>query len=651
MSYYKVYYDDLESFQEASYKQCDKWVQTLEGCRDSIKEFRKSDSFKGSTKKSGAYKIKNYYKEVHLTLIDYLIQISQGYKAKIGSYVADYYTLDTGDGSKHGRRYTTMVSEELKKGGKIDKKLTKTKTQAQEIRKDIARIHREIDSLVSERLPDPTGISSYLDDAIKRATNTDLMISAHIEKIHQHDFKDINPLIQSTRNLLNAYQERSMAMSYQPGEAFTHFDVQQTLICSQNCAADIEKFEKSDAGKLAAEIAYGRAARIHEEEKDSRQWANWVSTGAKVVGGVAIVVAAASGVGLVGVAVVGAVGGSISGATSCLTDQYIETGDALQDLDYFKLVKDTALGGITGAFSGYTIGVAATSSITLSTFDKVVTGVTEESLKSAVSFTIDGAEALYYGVESQFTKDKSKLEKVRDQFFKDVNDAPKEIIKKGATSFISGKLDDAYDNKLITESWSDSKSIVKKGLNKGGKKFVEKSSTQFANEAIDLASNAAQGKYTTIEKMSEDGKIQTTPDSQSKTPTFVEDLAEGYGRIVGKSVNAFGGGAFSSVGGAKIEKIKDSHTKSVVQMTDKIITSSSSKVGEAIMSREATNIVTKDHKHLSGEEIWKDSLDGGRVIFENGVDEIAKEVKIGRVQGYNKVVEEAQKERDAQKKK
>lgn len=672
MSMYKVYYDDLEVFLEASYNQCDQWIKLLENCENSIKDFRRSESFKGQS----AYKIKKYYKEVHLTLINYLKLIAGQYKTIIGAYVADYYSLDAGDGSKRGQRYTTMASDELKKGGRIDKRLTELKTKARDIRKEILGIDREIDSLVSETIPDTVTVSTYLDKAIKMATDTDSLIS-YYEYIHKNDFKDLDELIQSSRRILNAYsnQGRTLAVSYQPGDVFTCYDVQQTLISCKNCVASIEAFEKSDVGKRAADIAYGRKVRIHEEEKESRQWAKWVSAGVKVAGTAAIIVGAASGVGLVGVAVIGAVSGTISGATSCLTDEYIETGDATKDLDSFEFVKDMAVGGIAGAFAGYAAGAAVSPSVTMTTFDKIVGGVTEASTASAVSFAVDGSAALYYSISG----DTDKLQEAADRFNEDVKDAPVDILKKGFSEAVSGEFDEAYEHGLITSKWADSKSIIKQNVAKGGKKFVKKASTESMDGLVETVSNVVQGKYVVKKSDTSGGSLQTSLTSGAdKNVEYVwnenaltKDLEDKYSTVIGKSATSFTSGFLFSVVDSKIENIKATDKKngvgeigrvtitgesanrvfkapdatSVSKVLKGTISSAVDKVEEAVVTREVKNAVSGENIHLTPEEIWDDALGQGRVILEKGADESAKKFTT-----YNDAAESAKIEREARKK-
>lgn len=629
MNEYRVYYDDLGEFTVKVNNLCQSWRTQLNNIEMQILDFMKAGAIEGDS----AEAMRRYIWEVHYTTIQSLKTLVNNFDTKIQGYYLDYCKLDEGDGSKYGQRYTTFVASELRKGGSVEKRLYGLINEADDIRTNISNVYKEISNYTenSHSIPSNNDLRRSLNYAIKKATDSDSLVSS-IERMHFYDLKNIDVIITSLTTFINRQlsYKRIPVVSYRPGEIHQICDTQQLMISVENCNKDTIAFVSSGRGKKVSELLADRQKLIEQEEKDSRQWANWVSTGVTVLAAATVIVASATGVGVVGVVVIGAVSGSISGATSCVTDHYYEEGN-LDDLDYSKLAKETIIGGISGAASGYTAAVgfaAKAGGVALTTADKVVIAMTEESAKTLTNMSIDTGSAIGYELNRLITGDETGVQRQYETFWKDTNDGVKNIILKPAKACVGGIIEEDFKwtaekkkaenelNHLITGKNTDArKGVIKKGLEAGAKKFVKTAATETTDQAITITHSAATGKYS----------------NQNGSKELEKDLRKGWSKVAGKSSGAFISGITSSVTTEKIDSVRQTYIKKPAKVVNDTINNTVSSVTEKMGITTANNTINamsndEERESISLRKLWDDTLQGGRSLVKDAADSTISKV-------------------------
>lgn len=628
MNNYKVYYDDLGDFADKADKLCIDWWTRLDNIDKQLSKFMDTTAIEGDT----AEAMKLYIKQVHQPTVMSLKSLVNGFNTKSKGYYLDYCKLDKGDGSKYGKRYTTFVASELKKNGSVEKRLKGIITETDNIRDELSKIYGSISTLTERyhTVPNNSNLKKSLNYAIKKATNSDSLITS-MEGVHSYDFVHIDPIISSLKKLINTQlsNKRTPVVSYHSGEIHQMCDTQQLIISVENCNKDTKEFVDSGREQEASALLAERKKLIEKEEQDSRAWVKWISTGVTVVATATVIVASATGVGVVGVVVIGAIAGSISGATSCVTDHYYEEG-SLDNLDYNKLVKDTIVGGIAGAASGYTsaVGFATKAGgVALTTTDKVVLALTEESAKTLTNVSIDTGAIIGYEINRLITGDDTGVQRQYDTIQKDTNEGVKNMILKPTKEYIGGIIEEDFKweadkkkvenelNHLITgESTTTKKNAIEKGLEAGAKKFVKTAATETAGQAITITHNAVTGKYS----------------NENGSKELKNDLRKGWVKVAGKSTGAMVSGTTSSITNEKVDSIKHTFIKEPVKVVNDTFNNSVSSVTEKIGTTTANNTINamsnvEERESISLRELWSDTLQGGRSLVKSVVDSAVSE--------------------------
>lgn len=643
MSEYRVYYDDLGEFASKVDTLCNGWDNQLTEVNNQILELMASDAIEGES----AETIKRYMWQVHHATVKLLKTLVKNFNIKSKEYYLDYCELDSGDGSKYGQRYTTFVSSEIKKGGSVEKRLNGIISDTKDIRADISKIYKKVSNITEKNhsIPDDSKISKYLKDAEKKATDLDSFIQ-HTEHIHSYDFKDIDVMLAQISNIIEHQlsASRTHAISYHNGEIHQMCDTQQLILSAENCENAIVAFESSEKGKKASALLQERQKLIEQEEKDNRKWVKWVSTGVSVVATATVIVASATGVGVVGVVIIGAVTGTISGATSCVSDQYYEEGN-LNNLDYNELLKDSVVGGIGGAIGGYTAAVgfaAKAGGVALTTTDRVVVALTEESAKTVTKLSVDTGAVIGYEVNRLITGDDSGIQKQYDTLQKDTNEGVKNILVKPIKAYVSGvieedfkwdtekkKVESELDHLFTGKDTNVKKSVIKKGLEAGEKQFVNTAATETADQAITMTYNSVTGKYSGTNGSEELGK----------------DMRKGWSKISGKSTSAFISGTTSSVTNEKINSIKHTYIKEPAKVVNDTFNNTGSKVSEKVITMTANNTINAmskvdERESITLKELWSDTLQDGRSLVKSAADSASKKAGDYANEEYRKEVME-----------
>lgn len=609
--YQVVYYDDLESIGSKIATLCDEWEQQLKNIYDAIADFRNSDAIEGKS----AVAMKAYLIQVHYPLLTSLIPLVKSLKTNIARYSAEYYNLDHGDGTNNGQRYTTIVASELEKKGAVDGRISRILNNVSSTNKRVFDIYMDVYDLLDKhpRFKEGDELYKALGNAAKIATNLNSLV-VYTEGIHTHDFKSIDFLINQCNSIIEGQlgPKRVHAVNYVSGSTKQIIDTQAMLITAQECNIEAENYFNSEEGKAAAEILYGRDARIHEEEKANRRWTKWIATGTAVVVFGAVTIATAGGVGVVGVTVIGAVTGGVSGMTSCLVDNYIETGSPIENLNLGKLVKETTVGAIGGAFTGYTSATAVTSVLKGAdkVFDSFMIATTEGAMKEGAKITYDVGECIGGSLTGIITGDYSVLQSKLEQLNEDTRDSFKNIMADGVSAYVGEKVEwkltDGASKGLfkVKSSFATSSSVFKKGIAEGEKKLIKTSAKESAKQTTTILSDLISGKYLNPEN------------------SILKDVQKSHSEIVAKTGSAFISGTSDSIIDAKTEGIKPATKRILIKNAGKKGIDTIVDTAEKVASHYTHNLVSREQQDFS--QLWDGELDQGRKPAESFVKNAVK---------------------------
>lgn len=603
MAYNKIYYDDIWEITSNSSKKCDNWLKKLSDLNSKITMFESADQLKGEAADS----MKNYMKQVHGLLIPIIGSILQTYAAKARSYYSGYKnSVDSGDGSDYGLRYTTIVYGEVNNSsGSIKKEIVKIKAMADQVARDANSVKYSISNLVNiSASPKTNNLNTQLNNAINKAKNVHDKAIA-FESSRTNDFAEIDRLISQVQSIINRQlgNSRIPIIKYQNGDIASMCDIESLIVDLEATAEIIKAFEESDDYEEAMLLSLNRDAMIQEEEEASRQWVEWVVVGVAVVGSIVLTVVTAGGASPLVCASVGAGVGITTTATSKFAENYIKTGSLTENMDWSKFGKEVTIAGVVGFLGGY-MGAISQGSAIKQPVDKALWSVSKtvvtEGTEGILNTGWDLGEALISGKPGD-----EILSVIQD----DVTDMMKDITINGATSFVGGYFTGKFDVDTSDKGY----------FKKLGEQTIES-----------VVSNVTEGGLNTIWDI---GECILDPNSSKN----IESIFKEHGKATISSIIGDTTGAAISVGFDNIGDIKNSSVK-ITAKTIKDTTSNT--LGDI-----AEGVTTRGMEYLYGDEkdaskilsdIWDEDLDHGRNVFksageaagENYSDERFKDEKL-----------------------
>ena len=668
MGYKKVYYDDIWAVDSEASSLCNKWNEQIAELYQKINSLSETDSIKGA----GAESIKNYLYETHSVLIAALTKLCQTYMAQLISYYYGYTSqVDTGDGSKYGVRYTTIVCDEISDGGKIPPSLKRLIERTDEVRIMANNAAQSVISLVTLPSPKTSELINSLSNAINKSVGLNSKVENY-EGVHAKDFSDIDTLISELTSIVNNQlsENRTPSTSYRSGAIGTMCNYSDLVNSINKCDEILTDFQNSPSYKDAVALAFNRDAIIHEEEKESREWIQWVAIGAAVIGSVVLIVVTAGGATPLVCAGVGAAVGVTTAVANSFAENYIENGSLVEGMDWSDFTKDCLIGAVTGAITGY---AGATSFVNSATkpIEKVL-------LNTSVSLAKSGAESLIettWDVGEALIAGKSG-EEILSVLEEDVGDMMKNLVKDGFSGAVRGfaesnkigsalqqpidkaikgtalTLVDTGGNALIDMTFDVGDALVKgeslenimsvldadvsdmmgtmlaKGAGAfaeglvGGKFDVSSDKKgvlrKIGEETLEnLSGTLAEGTVTTGWKV---GECFISGESSEKcisvlsenASDFLKDFAQQEAKTVISTISK------DVVDKKWISKIDNKSAETVFKTANETFADTLSKATDSIIDQEIDHIFAGDEDHsIDFGKVWNEGLDGGKTIAKD----------------------------------
>lgn len=596
MAYKKVYYDEIWHITSESFKKSYAWAEKLQAIQKSQNAFIESPCIKGKA----ADNIKNYYEEVHGTLLATLIVLCQTYAVKSADYYGGYTSnVDTGDGSDFGLRYTTIVFDEVDSiVGSVPRNVKTLLQQATDVANRANNVKRNISDLVSiYSSPKINDLINELSQAAKKATEVSKNVERY-EYTRKRDFSDIDSLISHAKNIISHQLSngRYEVNTYVSGSIGTATDFSQLNDSLNSCMQTIEDFEKSDHYESAMNLAANRDDIIHEEEKAKREWVKWIAVGVAVVGSIALIVVTAGGATPLVCGAVGAAGGITTAAAKSFSDNYIETGSMTDGMDWSDFTKDCIIGGVTGFIGGYA-GASSFGSVVKQPIQKGIeqftVSVVENAAEGLIDTTWEVGEAIIMG------KPGSEVLSVLEE---KTSEMMKEIIVEGTTEFVTGSIAGKFDVD----------SSAKSGLKKFGENTVK-------NAAESVTKNS-------LESVWDIGEAYMDPEDTRDFSSILKDEGKEF---VKNTASDFVNAEVSDAIGGFSDSFSGSKDGTKIKIVDKILADTTKGTLGAIaggLTSQSVDIMFGDRDKIDIKEIWDTNLDDGRTIFETAAKSAATNV-------------------------
>ena len=590
MGYKKVYYDEIWSITSNGSNACKQWAEKLESVNKGITQLTSSQAFTGKS----ADNIKNYFNQVHSVLISVLGSICETYITQAASYYKGYQrSVDSGDGSNYGVRYTTIVFDEVDANGSISRKIRSIQSDAAAVANSAISVKNQISGLVGYMSsPNVDDLINQLNKAISKATTVNNRVSSY-EGSRTNDFAVIDSLISHAQRIISTQlgSNRVPVASYQSGGIVQFCDLQD-LITDINAASKIvEDFKASEDYEDAMNLAFNRDAIIHEEEKESREWVQWIAVGFAVAGAIVLTVATVGGASPLICVTIGAASGFATAASKDFADNYVENGSITEGMDWSKFGKDCLIGTATGAISGYAGSVSVGSSIQ-QPIDKALFNVAKATVENAAEGLIECS----WDVGEAFISGKSGGE-VISVLEKDVSDMIRDITVDGATDFVGGYISGSFDVNSAEKGY----------FKKLGEKTLENIGTSTTEFGLNTVWDV--------------GEAVIDPNSSKDFVGILEANAKEYaGDLAKGEVEAVFEG-FDS----KLDKIDNSTRKVVVKTLTDTLSGTISDVMKGISSQ-SVEMAFGTRDSISIEEVWEDNLEDGRAIFKYAGNSAGKNI-------------------------
>lgn len=582
---YKVNLDSLERIYTSVSEQSDDWLEELEKTKGKVEALMSTNRMFGAAADS----IKQYMEVVHLTLIQTLAQAVYLHSSNCLLYKVDYQkNIDTGlhfkIRSSELRDYKERISNTQKKAIEIDGSIDYVLKGI----KDIFVISCSDISTVDYQ---HTQLTNYLNDL-------DEKIIALENNHYNADFVNTSDLIRTIKSfiteLLNA--DRSYRTNFTIQDLASSDAFKELYGVTVEVGKELESKASSieSATKFQAEYVLA----LEEEEKESREWIQWVALGVAAIGSVALIVVTAGGATPLVCAAVGAGSGILTAAATNFADNYVETGSFTEGMDWSEFGKDCLVGGVTGAISGC-LGANAVGSAIKQPVDKalfaVAGSVVENGAESILETTWDVGEAIIQGKPG--SEILSILEENTENMMKDiVVDSAGEFV----TNYIGGNFDVSTADKGF---WRKTGENFAKSVSEGLAKNTTETVWDIGDAVLDPNSSES---FSTI--LQREGK------------EFVHDFAE---NVVESTVDAFIESG--------IDSYKDSHksdSSNFKKVAGEFITSTTTGVAGGFAKGTATQgaeMLLGDREAFDFEEIWEEDMEGGRKAVGSAINDAAKE--------------------------
>lgn len=592
MGYKKVKYDDIWAVDEKTLTICYDWAEKIEGIEKSINAFRDSNAVSGK----GAEALKSYLNEVHGPIIEGLKTACMTYITLMAKYYDGYTkSVDTGDGSKFGIRYTTIVYDEINENGKVANKLNSFIREAEQYKEDAKKIAKSIADLVSLPLASNDGFVQALTEALDTASKLNRDVNEYEAK-HSGDFDDFDVMLCEINNIIRHQisENRIPVNSYRSGRIGEMFNYENFLSSGNACKEVSDNFFKSADSKEIISNALGRSAAITEEEKASREWVKWVAVGVAVVGGIILTVVTAGAASPVTVAVFGAAIGAVTTATNELADHWYENGN-FDEMDWSQFGKKVVIGGVTGAISGYYAGTSQIGTAIKQPIKYAVQKAGEKAIEkvagNAVNTVWDVGEAVIRG------KSGDEIISVLDtDLYTGVKEIAVESSKAFAGGFVTGKFN----------------------VNAGEKKYLEQLKEDTLKNVTEAATEHATSTLIRV------GKAAIDENSSESMKSIFEEETSGF-------VNDFVKEELSSAisGGTKKIGKKLEDKKVIKVMTDTAFGAGTTFVagGTAGVAKQGVEIAFGDRKKIDLKEVWEKDLDKGRTVVKDTGETFGESLK------------------------
>ncbi|MGN0533082.1 MAG: T7SS effector LXG polymorphic toxin [Eubacterium sp.] len=593
MAYKKIYYDDIWEITSKSSQLCDAWSGNLSDLNNKLLAFQGANKLKGQA----ADNMKNYMNQVHGMLIPILGSIVQTYAAKARSYYSGYInSVDSGDGSNYGVRYTTIVYGEVNNSnGSIKRELDAIKSMVDQVTRDANSVKYSVSNLVNiSAYPKNSNLNTQLNSAINKAKNVHDKTIA-FESGRANDFAEIDRLIAQARSIINSQlgKSRIPIISYKNGDIASMCDINSILVDLEATSNIVKAFQESDEYEEAVNLSLNRDAMIQEEEEASREWIQWVAVGVAVVGAVALTVVTAGGASPLVCAAVGAGVGLATAATSSFADNYIKNGDLFEGMDWSEFGKDALIGTVVGGISGY-LGAVSQGSAIKQPIDKAMMSFSNSALKEGAEGVLnigwDFGDAIISGKPG---------DEIISILQSDTNDMLRDIVVDGATSFVGGYISGKFDVDTSDKGY----------FQKLGEKTVENAAT-----------SVTEGGLNTIWDI---GECVLDPNSSKNIESIFKDRAK---ETVSGFIGATTGSAISE-GFTGTKDIKNPIGKVTAQTIKDTTADTVENISKGVTSRTMEYIYgeEKDASKIVG-DIWDKDLDDGRNIAKSASKSAGKNI-------------------------
>lgn len=577
MAYKKIYYDEIWNITSKGTMKCKTWMQNIADIQKPIANFNESSQYKGKAADS----TRDYFNEVHGKLFSIFYAILKVYETKAESYYSGYEaSVDSGDGSKYGLRYTTLVNDEIApQYGSIIKRLNNVRDMAEAVKSEANSTKWSISDLVTiTSSPIINNLLADIDAAIKKATDVHNKAN-DFESRRANDFAEIDRLIAQATSIINAQlgKSRTPVIAYQKGSISSMCDLESVNKDIEAAKKIVIDFENSDEYERAEYLATNRDSLIKEEEQSDRQWVQWVAVGIGIAGSIALTVVTAGAASPLLCVAVGAATSAVTVAANRFAENYVENGDFVDGMNWNDFGKEVFVAAVSGGVSGY-LGTLSTGSAIKQPIKNALT-----SAKNAIFTTgAEGLAEMTWNIGEAFWN-KKPGDDIAGIILLDAKDTIKNVSIEGGKSFASGYILGRFNVDVPDKSY----------LQKLGEKTLANASEELTGGVIKTSWNMGEAAFSNdkvdIKSILKDNATETAKDFVgSEFNSLVSEI---------DTKNALKKG-FRGTAAKTLERIGEGVTERTIKQDD--------------------GNVLKD--------IWKEDLQGGRTIFKDAGESIGKNV-------------------------
>lgn len=579
MSYKKIYYDDIWEITSKGSNKCDEWLEVFSSINKSIEHFKNNCEFKGQA----ADNMKSYLAQIHGLLIPTIATLLQAYSAKARSYYVGYKnSVDSGDGSDYGLRYTTIVCDEVNNEGSIKKAIESIKATITQVANDANSVKNSISHLVNiAAYPRTTSITDDLNDAVKKAITVHNKAEA-FEGTRANDFAEIDRLITHANNIIKNQlgKSRIPIISYQDGDIGLMCDVQSLLVDLKASSDIIEAFENSADYEEAVNLAVNRDALIQQEEEASRQWIKWVAVGIAVVGAIALTVVTAGGASPLVCVAVGAGVGALTAASGKFADNFVKHGSFVDGMNWKEFGTEVVAGAVVGGITGYFGAVSQGSAI-----KGPVKTALQVSKQNMIQESADGL--IKFGSACVFGPPDGKT------IWSVASDEFEDVLASGASGFAGG---------MVTGKFN---------VNTGDKGYLQRVGEKTAVNTVKTITD--EGVRTGWDL----GESYIKHHNTSEFESILKDHSKSAsGKIVSSAVTSVVSEGFSGT-----DDIKNKPAKVFANTLKDTVADTAGNVASGVTTRTMDYMYgdEKDASKIFG-DVWEKDLDSGRTIAKSAAE-------------------------------